>query len=202
MGVVSVHSGCSWQRIKDAINPEKVRRHRGQYLTLFNSLKQVLRLTKRHKPALAIELPKSCQYWQHDVVQCLIREHQLVGAFCDGCMLGVTDQHGIPICKSWRIACTFPIVALQDKICDGNHMHGESRGQALKIAESYTFSMTDAIHREFARHVAEPQKLTGNLFACLLLCRPERSVADFSQLPPRRSPQGPSAADYIEDGIG
>ena len=145
--------GCSWQRISEAPNPEKVQRHRDQYLTLFKSLKQVLRLTKRHKPALAIELPKSCQYWQYAVVQCLIREHQLVDTFCDGCMLGVTDQHGIPIRKSWRIACTFPIVALQDKICDVNHMHGESRGQALKIAESYTFSMTDAIHREFARHV-------------------------------------------------
>ena len=82
----------------------------------------------------------------------MIKEHQLVDTFCDGCMLGVTDQHGIPIRKSWRTACTFPIVALQDKICDGNHMHGESRGQALKIAESYTFNMTDAIHQEFARH--------------------------------------------------
>ena len=145
--------GCSWQRTNEAINPEKVQRHRDQYLTLFKSLKQVLRLTKRHKPALAIELPKSCQYWQYAVVQCLIKEHQLVDTFCNGCMLGVTDQHGIRIRKSGRIACTFPIVALQDKICDGNHMHGESRGQALKIAESYTFSMTDAIHREFARHV-------------------------------------------------
>ena len=60
-------------------------------------------------------------------------------------MLCVIDQHGIPIRKSWQIACTFPSVALQDKICDGNHMHGESRRQALKLAESYTFSMTDAI---------------------------------------------------------
>ena len=145
--------GCSWQRINEAINPEKVQRHRDQYLTLFKSLKQVLRLTKRHKPALATELPKSCQYWQYAVVQCLIKDHQLVDTFCDGCMLGVTDQHDIHIRKSWRIACTFPIVSLQDKICDGNHMHGESRGQALKIAESYTFNMTDAIHREFARHV-------------------------------------------------
>ena len=31
-------------------------------------------------------------------------------------------------------------------------MHGESRGKAPKLAESYTFSMTDAIHREFAKH--------------------------------------------------
>ena len=129
--------GCSWQRINEAINPEKVQRHRDQYLALFTSLKQVLRLTKRRKPALAVELPKSCQYWQYAVLQCLIREHQLVDTFCDGCTLGVTDQHGIPIRKSWRIACTFPIVALKDKICDGNHLHGESRGQALKLAASY-----------------------------------------------------------------
>ena len=118
----------------------------------FKSLKQVLRLTKRHIPALAIELPKSRKYRQYAVFQCLIRGHQLVVTFCDGCMLGVIDQHGIPIRKSWRIASTFPIVALQDKTCDGNHMHGESRGQALKITESYMFSMTDAIHREFAKY--------------------------------------------------
>ena len=72
--------GCSWQRINEAINPEKVQRHRDQYLTLFKSLKQVLRLTKRHKPALAIELPKSCQYWQYAVVQCLIKEHSVTVA--------------------------------------------------------------------------------------------------------------------------
>ena len=86
--------------------------------------------------------------------QCLIREHQLVDTFCDGCTHGVTDKHGIPIRKSWRIAYAFSIVALRDKICDGNHMHGESRDQALKLAESYTFSMTDAIHREFAKYAA------------------------------------------------
>ena len=146
--------GCSWQRINEAINPEKVQRHRDQYLALFKSLKQVLRLTKRHKSALAIQLPKSCQYWQYAVLQCLIREYQLVDTFCDGCKLGVADQHGIPIRKSWRTACAFPIVALQDKMCDGNHMHGESRGQTLKLAESYTFSMTDAIHREFAKYAS------------------------------------------------
>ena len=141
--------GCSWQRINEAVNPEKVQRHKDQYLALLFETSSV---TKRHKPALAIELPKSCQYRQYAALQCLSREHQLVDTFCDGCMLGVTDQHGIPICKSWWIACTFPIVALQDKLCDGNHMHGESRGQALKIAESYTFSVTDAIHREFAKY--------------------------------------------------
>ena len=188
--------GCSWQRLNEAINPEKVQRHRDRYLTLFKSLKQVLRLTKRHKPALAIELPKSCQYWQYAAVQCLIKEHQLVDTFCDGCMLGVTDQHGIPIRKSWRLACTFPIVALQDKICDGNHMHGESRAKQLKIAESYTFNMTDAIHRQFARHVNS--RTTKALpFARLLLCRPERSVADCSQQPPRRTPRGSIAAEHI-----
>ena len=77
---------------------------------------------------------------QYAVLQCLIREHQLVDTFCDGCMLGETDKRGIPIRKSWRIACAFPIVALQDKMCDVNHLHGEPRGQALRFAESYTFS--------------------------------------------------------------
>ena len=58
---------------------------------------------------------------------------------------------------------------------------GESRGQALKLAESYTFSMTDAIHREFAKYA---NSRTVNPFACLLLSRPEQSVADRSQQPP------------------
>ena len=187
--------GCSWQRINEAINPEKVQRHRDQYLTLFKSLKQVLRLTKRHKPALAIDA----------VVQCLIKEHQLVDRFCDGCMLGVTDRHGIPIRKSWRIACTFPIVALQDKICDGNHMHGESRGQALKIAESYTFSTTDAIHREFARHVnSRTTKALPVTYlpACCCVARsdPWPISVNYHLVDPHKDHA--VAAEHIEDGIG
>ena len=118
-------------------------------------------------------------------------------------MLGVTDQHGIPIRKSWRIACTFPIVALQDKICDGNHMHGESRGQALKIAESYTFSMTDAIHREFARHVnSRTSKALPVTYlpACCCVARSDPWPMADNYHPV--APQGVFGAEHIEDGIG
>ena len=89
----------------------------------------------------------------------LIRDRQLVDILCDGCMLRVIDQHGMPIRKSWRIACTFPIDALQDRLFDGSHVHGESRGQALKIAEPYTYNMTDATHHEFATFAVRTKAL-------------------------------------------
>ena len=41
------------------------------------------------------------------------------------------------------------------RTCDGTHEHGQSRGQSLKDAESNSYDMTDAIHRDWKQHVAK-----------------------------------------------
>ena len=47
--------------------------------------------------------------------------------------------------------------SLSDYVCDDSHTHGQSRGKALKLAENYTFSLTDFIHNCF-RSRASPGK--------------------------------------------
>ena len=41
--------------------------------------------------------------------------------------------------------------------CDGSHTHGQSWGTALKLAENYTFSLTDFIHCCFRSRASPAQ---------------------------------------------
>ena len=46
---------------------------------------------------------------------------------------------------------------LAKDVCDGSHTHGQSRGVALKLAENYTFALTDFIHRCFHSRASTAQ---------------------------------------------
>ena len=47
--------------------------------------------------------------------------------------------------------------SLSEYVCDGSHTHGQSRGTALKLAENYTFTLTDFIHRCFRSRANQAQ---------------------------------------------
>ena len=81
--------GCSWQHINILTNREKVEDHRKLFLKLLKSLKSFMRIMKPFKPELAMELPKTCDYWKWTVVQAFIKKHCLQSCLCDGCMLGL-----------------------------------------------------------------------------------------------------------------
>ena len=135
-----------------------------------------------------MELPKTCDYWKWTVVQAFIKKHCLQSCLCDGCMLGIVDDDGRPLRKSWQIMSTLPLSGLNGRTCDGTHEHGQSRGYNLKHAESYSYHMTDAIHRDWKQHVAKTaSRVTpSRSFAlCCLLCR-----SQAWPLPPREP--GPS----------
>ena len=102
-----------------------------------------------------MELPKTCDYWKWTVVQAFIKKHCLQSCLCDGCMLGIVDDDGRPLRKSWQIMSTLPLPGLNGRTCDGTHEHGQSRGHNLKHAESYSYRMTDAIHGDWKQHVAK-----------------------------------------------
>ena len=52
--------------------------------------------------------------------------------------------------KGWMIATNMDeLSSLSEYVCDGSHTHGQSRGEALKLAENYTFTLTDFIHECF-----------------------------------------------------
>jgi hypothetical protein len=52
---------------------------------------------------------------------------------------------------------------------DGSHEHDQSRGKALKLAENYTFKLTDMLHECFrlaGRGQASKRKACSAKFAC------------------------------------
>ena len=70
----------------------------------------------------------------------------------------VTDNEGLPMKKGWIIATNMEELSRLSKyICDDSHTHGQTRGKAPKLAENYTFSLTDFIHNCF-RSRASPRK--------------------------------------------
>ena len=147
--------GCSWQHINILTNREKVEDHHKLFLKLLKSLKSSMRVMKPLKPELAMELPKTCDYWKWTVVQAFIKKHCLQSCLCDGCMLGIVDDDGRPLRKSWQIMYTLLLPGLNGRTCDGTHEHGQSRGHSHKDAESYSYHVTDAIHRDWKQHVAK-----------------------------------------------
>ena len=65
-------------------------------------------------------------------------------------MLGVPGNNGQPMKKSWTIAGSFKELEKLDSFkCDGKHEHDQSKGKALKLAENYTFKLTDMLHECF-----------------------------------------------------
>ena len=135
--------GCSWQHINILTNREKIEDHHKIFLRLLRSFE------------LAMEQPRTCDYRKWTVVQAFIKKHCLQSCLCDGCMLGIVDDDGRPLRKSWQIMSTLPLPGLNGRTCDGTHEHGHSRGHSLKDAESCSYDMTDAIHRDWKQHVAK-----------------------------------------------
>ena len=60
--------------------------------------------------------------------------------------------------KGWMIATNMEeLSSLSEYVCDGSHTHGQSRGTALKLAENYTFTLTDFIHCCFRSRANQAQ---------------------------------------------
>ena len=84
------------------------------------------------------------------MVRKFLKERSMTMHHFDGCMLGVLGNNGQPMKKSWTIAGNFKELAVLDSFkCDGKHEHDQSRGKALKLAENYTFKLTDMLHECF-----------------------------------------------------
>ena len=67
-----------------------------------------------------------------------------------GCMMGVLGNNGQPMKTSWTIAGNFKELSKLDSYrCEGSHEHDQSRGKSFKLAENYTFKLTDMLHECF-----------------------------------------------------
>ena len=140
--------GSSWQYVNEAKGPnEKVRDRKRMFRKLLKSLKRLMLRLADYKPYLAFELPKSCAYWKWPEVQSLVKQYNLVKFQVEGCAVGVVDHAGAPLLKSWCVASNVVCVnVIARHLCDGKHVHGVARGEALKRAENYTPAFARSIH--------------------------------------------------------
>ena len=150
--------GTPWIHVNKTIPSaaNKVEEHQKEFRKLWNALVDLVNSLRSASPYIAIEWPKGCVYWKLDHVVAFCQRHAMEQVTFDGCMIGVVDVHGVSIRKPWKICTNLPslIESFESLQCDGNHEHAEGRGESLKRTESYTFRMTDMIHRAFGVSVA------------------------------------------------
>ena len=154
--------GSPWNRMNPE-NPSQIQ-HRDVFKKLLKQLMSYLRLIGRFKPQVAFELPRNCDFWKWDLVQRLVSRYNMNLYHFDGCMFGITDRRGTPLRKAWTIAATFSLQRLSDRRCNDKHSHGKSEGTDLKLAEGYTFQLTDAIHK----HWQEQCSTRASIVACAI----------------------------------
>ena len=160
---------------------ERIQEQQSLFNKLFKSFAKLVNEVGDDKTLIAFELSRNCKYWKWPMVKKFLINHSMSMHHFDGCMLGVVGNDGHPIKKGWTIAGNFKELEKLDSFkCDGSHEHGQSRGKALKLAENYTFRLTDMLHECF-RSAAVGQiskKSNAPKIACPAKMADSRSAAD------------------------
>ena len=105
------------------------------------------------KPLIAIEWPRSCTSWNEAAVDKFVIRNNMTSVKFDGCAVGVKTSDGVPMKKPWTIKY------LDGTVCSCTVQHAEGRGRNLRNTESYTYIMTDLIHKAFAFAVSVQEKV-------------------------------------------
>ena len=144
--------GCSWNHInKD--NPggvERIRDHQKLFKKLFHNSTWLIESTKDINPVITMELPTGTEYWKWNRVRKFLKNNNMEKYSFHGCSFGLRNKKGECLKKGWTLASnenSFQI--FKEYKCTKDHDHGSSRGKDLKEAESYTFEMTDLMHKTF-----------------------------------------------------
>ena len=186
--------GCPWNNINGQTQEgqAKIQEHKALFRKLLKRLDKLITMLRQLDIVLVInmELPKLCSYWKNYFVHDFLMKYEMVKYNCDGCMFGVLDKDGNLLQKSWTIASSCQSLAkLQQYNCTKDHQHGQSRGAALKRAESYTYQMTDLIHgcfSEFADSMKQvvtdssAQRPTKRALVALKLPSPVAAMAAYN----------------------
>ena len=144
--------GCSWNHInKD--NPgglEKIKDHQKLFKVLFNNAKLLIEKIEDIRPIITMELPTSTEYWRWNRVKKFLEDNKMEKYSFHGCSFGLRNKKGQYLKKGWTLASNDDSFSIfNDYECTKDHQHGSSRGRDLKDAESYTFEMTDLMHKTF-----------------------------------------------------
>ncbi len=82
-----------------------------------------------------------------------LAKHQFKFADFDGCMYGLVAEggrdHGMPIMKPWRVACS-PNSSLPRFLnlkCDRSHVHTHCAGSYTLGTQGYTPKIVDNVHK-------------------------------------------------------
>ena len=144
--------GCSWNHInKD--NPggiERIKDHQRLFKRLFFNATWLIEKIKDINPIITMELPTGTEYWKWNRVKKFLKYNNMEKYSFHGCSFGLRNKKGEFLKKGWTIASnenSFQV--FKDYKCTKDHRHGSSRGRDLKEAESYTFEMTDLMHKTF-----------------------------------------------------
>ena len=144
--------GCSWNHInKD--NPggiERIKDHQRLFKRLFFNATWLIEMIKDINPIITMELPTGTEYWKWSRVKKFLKYNNMEKYSFHGCSFGLRNKKGEFLKKGWTIASNeSSFQVFKDYKCTKDHRHGSSRGKDLKEAESYTFEMTDLMHKTF-----------------------------------------------------
>ena len=100
-------------------------------------------------------------------------------------MVGIVNKDGESIKKPWAIQtdCDSIVTAFDGLSCDGSHNHVQGRGHDLKETESYSFQMTDMIHRAFIAATSSKPELTTSTALCAVSLSTSSTMAYFRRFP-------------------
>ena len=156
---------------------DRIKEQQKLFTKLFKSFVKLVHEVADEKTLIAFELSRNCKYWGWPMVRKFLIEHSMSMHHFDGCMLGVLGNNDLPMKKGWTIAGNFKELSKLDSFkCDGTHTHAESRGKSLKLAENYTFRLTDLLHDCF-HEAASGQASKRNHRVCVAC---PAKIADMS----------------------
>ena len=104
------------------------------------------------------------------------------------------NKEGEPIKKPWAIQtdCDSIVTAFDGLSCDGSRTHVQGRGHDLKETESYSFQMTDLIHRAFIAATSSKPIPTTTTALCAVSLSTASTMAYYRRFPEAEV----KAADY------
>ena len=155
--------GTAWSHINmnHDTAKEKVKRHRSIYKRIWSAFVDLVNSMEFAKPLIAIDWPRSCTYWDDKAVDKFVIRNNMTSVKFDGCAVGVKTIDGIPMKKPWTVKTNMHCLHnyLDGRVCSCAVQHAEGRGRNLKNTESYTYIMTDLIHKAFAYAVSVQEKV-------------------------------------------
>ena len=142
--------GCSWNHVNKG-NPgglERMKDHQKLFKRPFADATMLVDKVEDVDPVITMELPTGTEYWKWDRVKKFLKSRNMEKYLFHGCSFGLRNKKGEYLKKGWAIASNRSEFQVQYK-CSKDHERGSSRGKDLKEAESYTFEMTDLMHKAF-----------------------------------------------------